>query len=260
MSESIRFNVAIPARFGSQRLPGKPLLQVSGKPMIQHVFENAIASGADQVVVATDDERIVEAARGFGAPVCLTSSAHPSGSDRIAEAAALLGWPQDRIIVNLQGDEPMMPPANIRQVAENLHAYPEACIATLCIPVTSATEYLDANAVKVVRTRHGLALYFSRSPVPMDRDAFLTGDDQGFPPMAMRHVGLYAYRLHYLASFLGMPPCPLEQLEKLEQLRALWNGDPIHVDVALEDPGDGVDTADDLRRVEEVLDRLSARV
>lgn len=245
----MKFKVAIPARYASQRLPGKPLLQIAGKPMIQHVFEHAIQSGAQDVVIATDDERIQSVAQIFGATVCMTSSTHESGSDRIAEAAVMLGWRDDTIVVNLQGDEPMMPAANIRQVAENLHKHARASIATLCTPINDTRIFNDPNVVKVVTDRDGLALYFSRAPIPMDRE------QSNLDVYGSRHIGLYAYRLSYLKKYLNSPRCQIETLERLEQLRALWLGDKIHVDEALEAPGMGVDTREDLQRVEALLYR-----
>lgn len=247
----MRFKVVIPARYASQRLPGKPLVQIAGRPMLAHVYENALASGADEVVIATDDERIRRTAEGFGAQACMTSPDHASGTDRIAEAAMQLGWDDKTLIVNLQGDEPLMPPANIHQVAENLYRYSEAGIATLCTPILSPEEFLDPNIVKVLRDRHGFALYFSRAPIPAERE------QAGAAPVrnAHRHIGLYAYRLAYLKAYLKTPACEIERLERLEQLRALWRGDKIHVDLAQETPGPGVDTPQDLIVVESLMAR-----
>ncbi len=247
----MRFKVVIPARYASQRLPGKPLILIAGRPMLAHVYENALASGADEVVIATDDERIRRAAEGFGAQVCMTSPDHPSGTDRIAEAALCLGWDDKTLIVNLQGDEPLMPSADIHQVAENLCRYPEAGIATLCAPILSLEEFRDPNIVKVLRDRHGFALYFSRAPIPVERDR----RGAASVPNAHRHIGLYAYRLDYLKTYLETPACEVERLERLEQLRALWRGDKIHVDLARETPGPGVDTVQDLAVVESLLAR-----
>ena len=245
----MKFKVAIPARYASQRLPGKPLLRIAGKPMIQHVFEHAIQSGAQDVIIATDDERIESVAQAFGVTVCMTSSKHESGSDRIAEAAVQLGWHDDTIVVNLQGDEPMMPSANIRQVAENLHKHDRAHIATLYTPIHDSRAFCDPNVVKVVTDRDSFALYFSRAPIPMDRE------QSGSVTHGYRHIGLYAYRLSYLKKYLNSPRCQIETLERLEQLRALWLGDKIHVDEALQSPGMGVDTREDLQRVETLLSR-----
>jgi 3-deoxy-manno-octulosonate cytidylyltransferase (CMP-KDO synthetase) len=246
LRQPVGFKVAIPARYASQRLPGKPLLEIAGKPMLQHVFERAVQSGAEDVVIATDDERIVRRARDFGARVCMTSSSHLSGSERLAETAHKLAWPDDTVVVNLQGDEPLMPPANIRQVAVGLATQPKASIATLCVPISCVTEYENPNVVKVVRDHDGFALYFSRASIPALRD-----NSQFTPYLGhyYRHIGLYAYRASYLKSFAGMPPCELEHIESLEQLRALWWGERIHVAEAAEPPGRGVDTPDDLTAV-----------
>jgi 3-deoxy-manno-octulosonate cytidylyltransferase (CMP-KDO synthetase) len=243
----IRFKVAIPARYASQRLPGKPLLEIAGKPMIQRVHEQAVASGAEDVVVATDDERIAACARAFEAEVCMTSSLHISGSERLAEAARLLNWDSDAVIVNLQCDEPLMPAANIRQVAENLAVHPRAEISTLCTLISNPEEYRNPNVCKVVRDRDGFALYFSRAPIPCARDQVTAH------PRAYRHIGLYAYRAGYLAAYAGSPSCELERIESLEQLRALWRGNRIYVAEAAEPPGRGVDTADDLAAVAKLL-------
>lgn len=246
------FKVVIPARYGSHRLPGKPLLQLVGKPMLEHVYEIAVDSGAQEVLVATDDERIHRAAQAFGASVCMTSSCHISGSDRVAAAAQLRGWSDDTIVVNLQGDEPMMPAINIRQVAENLLQHPQVSIATLCVSIERSQELYDFNVVKVVRDNNDFALYFSRAAIP----ASIADSDSDIDEpirLAYRHVGLYAYRLGYLHKFAKMASCPLEIRERLEQLRALWYGDRIHVAEALQRPGPGVDTAQDLTVVERLL-------
>lgn len=243
------FSIAIPSRYASQRLPGKPLLRIAGKPMLQHVFERAVESGADDVVIATDDERIERAAREFGAHACMTSDRHICGSERLAEVVRMLGWGDDAVVVNLQGDEPLMPPANIRQVADNLTGNPRACIATLCTPITNYAEYSDPNVVKVVRDRDDFALYFSRSPIPWAPDQAQCAQY----PNAYRHIGLYAYRVGYLKTFAATPPCELERIERLEQLRALWQGESVHVADALAPPGRGVDTPEDVTAVEQLL-------
>lgn len=248
------FRVIIPARHASTRLPGKPLLEIGGKPMIQHVYERALESGAAEVVVATDDERIRSVALGFGAHVCMTATHHPSGTDRLAEVARLVGYADDQIIVNLQGDEPLMPPALIRQVAENLQAHTQASIATLCERIKTAGELFDPHLVKVVMDQQSYALYFSRAAIPWDRDAF-TATTGELPVRSehYRHIGLYAYRAAFLQDYVQWPPCVLEQTESLEQLRALWQGRKIHVAEALEPPGIGVDVEEDLLRVRRVL-------
>ncbi len=248
------FRVIIPARHASSRLPGKPLLDIGGKPMIQHVYERALESGAAEVVVATDDERIRSVAEGFGAYVCMTATHHPSGTDRLAEVARLMGYADDQIIVNLQGDEPLMPPALIHQVAENLQLHAQADIATLCERIKTAGELFDPHLVKVVMDQQGYALYFSRAAIPWDRDAFIATTGE-LPARSehYRHIGLYAYRAAFLQDYAQWPPCVLEQTESLEQLRALWQGRRIHVAEALEPPGVGVDTEEDLLRVRQIL-------
>lgn len=248
----ISFKVVIPARYASKRLPGKPLLQLAGRPMLEHVYENAVDSGAQEVMVATDDERIQRVAQAFGAPVCMTSAQHGSGSDRVAEAAQLRSWGEGTIVVNLQGDEPMMPAVNIRQVAENLQRHHQASIATLCVAIERPEDLFDFNVVKVVRDCNDFALYFSRAAIPASREDS-DADIGAAVRLAYRHVGLYAYRLGYLQNFTQMAFCPLEVRECLEQLRALWHGDRVHVAEALQRPGPGVDVAQDLTIVERLL-------
>lgn len=244
------FKVVIPARYGSTRLPGKPLLEIAGKPMIRHVWERARASGAGEVIVATDDARIAAACRGFGAEVLETRQDHHSGSDRIGEVIQRRGWDPEILVVNLQGDEPCMPPALIDQVAAGLAEHPGVGVATLAHPIADAETLFDPHVVKVVINAQGLALYFSRAPIPWHRDAFQGGRarlPQGV--RFLRHIGLYAYRAGFLARYVAWPPAALEVTESLEQLRILWHGEGIHVGIALEGPGPGVDTAEDLKRV-----------
>lgn len=245
----MKFSVVIPARYASQRLPGKALLVLAGKPMVRHVWERARTSGAQKIVVATDDERIAACCREFGAEVCMTSSEHASGTDRIEEVARKLGWDDADLVVNLQGDEPLMPPANIAQVAELLHINQEADMATLCTPIQSDQEFEDPAVVKLVHDRQGRALYFSRQAIPAVRT-----QSGSRPSCALRHLGLYAYRVETLRRLAGTPPCELELAEKLEQLRALWMGLVIQVDEAKAVPGPGVDTAPDAARVAELLE------
>ncbi|AYC33416.1 3-deoxy-manno-octulosonate cytidylyltransferase [Pseudomonas cavernae] len=248
------FTVVIPARYASTRLPGKPLQDIAGKPMVQHVWEQACKSQAQRVVVATDDARIVAACQGFGAEVLLTREDHNSGTDRLAEVAGQLGLAGDAIVVNVQGDEPLIPPALIDQVAANLAAHPEAAIATLAEPIAEAAALFNPNVVKVVTDRNGLALTFSRAPLPWARDAFAVSREQlpaGVP--YRRHIGIYAYRAQFLHNFVAWGPCWLEDGECLEQLRALWHGVRIHVADALQAPPAGVDTAEDLERVRRLL-------
>jgi 3-deoxy-manno-octulosonate cytidylyltransferase (CMP-KDO synthetase) len=248
------FIVVIPARFASSRLPGKPLQDIAGKPMIQRVWEQARRSGAQRVVIATDDQRILDACARFGAEALMTRAEHNSGTDRLAEVAATLGLRADEIVVNVQGDEPLIPPAVIDQVAANLAANPQAAIATLAEPLTDAQALFNPNVVKVLSDAAGLALTFSRAPLPWARDEFARDRSQlpaGVP--YRRHIGIYAYRAGFLADFVAWGPCWLEDTECLEQLRALWHGQRIHVADAVEAPPAGVDTAEDLERVRQLL-------
>ncbi|SDH44938.1 3-deoxy-manno-octulosonate cytidylyltransferase [Pseudomonas panipatensis] len=248
------FTVVIPARFASTRLPGKPLQDIAGKPMVQHVWEQARKSAGARVVVATDDARILDACQGFGAEALLTRAEHNSGTDRLAEVADALGLADDAIVVNVQGDEPLIPPSIIDQVAANLAAHPEAGIATLAEPIHEVGALFNPNVVKVVSDLDGLALTFSRAPLPWARDAFAADRDtlpKGVP--YRRHIGIYAYRARFLRDFVAWGPCWLENTECLEQLRALWHGVRIHVADALEAPQAGVDTAEDLERVRRIL-------
>jgi 3-deoxy-manno-octulosonate cytidylyltransferase (CMP-KDO synthetase) len=250
------FRVVIPARHASARLPGKALRPIAGKPMVQWVYERAQRSGASEVLIATDDERIVSAARSFGAEAILTARSHGSGTDRIAEVARARRWPREDIAVNVQGDEPLIPPALISQVASLLDAHPEAAIGTLATPVTSVEELLDSNAVKVVTDAPGRALYFSRAPIPWNRDGAPAGlaSQRDFGG-ARRHVGIYAYRVGPLLQLAALPPGALELREKLEQLRALEHGLGVVVAEALEPPGPDVNTLADLERVTALLTR-----
>ncbi len=252
----MRFSVYIPARYGSTRLPGKPLLDIAGKPLIRHVFDRAVESGAASVVIATDDDRIRSCAEGFGAKACMTSPHHRSGTDRIAEAAALLGEDEGSIIVNLQGDEPCMPALLIKQVADLLEQGVEAEMATLCVPIRDLSELFDPHVVKVVWNQKGYALYFSRAPIPWSRDESIKAhatERLPAPANYYRHLGLYAYRAGFLHRFSQFPVCPLEQAECLEQLRALYYGFRIRVALALLPPETGIDTPADLARIRRLL-------
>ncbi|HEY4292184.1 3-deoxy-manno-octulosonate cytidylyltransferase [Luteibacter sp.] len=248
------FVVVVPARFGSTRLPGKPLLKIGGESMIRRVAARAAQAGAAQVVVATDDERVAHELRGCrDILVCMTREDHASGSDRIAETAGNFGWPDDTVVVNLQGDEPFAPAAGIRAVVATL-AGDEAPMATLATPIDDADELFDPNVVKVVRGGHGRALYFTRAPAPWARDAFAR--DQGTLPSNvpfLRHIGIYAYRAGFLRHLAALPRTPLEQAESLEQLRALEHGYAISVSPTPEPFPPGIDTADDLARAERWL-------
>lgn len=245
-------HVVIPARFAASRLPGKPLLAVGDRPLIQWVWQCARASGAASVIIATDDVRIRDAARGFGAECLMTSPQHASGTDRIAEVARTKGFAADDIVVNLQGDEPMMPPTAVKKIAEALNARPQIDIATAVAPIQSLAEFLDPSCVKALRARDGQALYFSRAPVPWPRDDAAAGKPLRFAG-AWRHIGIYAYRVGSLLRFASWPPTPLEETEKLEQLRALEHGMRIHLVALSEAPPAGVDTPEDLERVRAVL-------
>lgn len=251
------FRVIIPARYDSMRLPGKPLLDIAGKPMVQHVHERAMESGATHAVIATDDERIRDVAKGFGAEVVMTSSEHHSGTDRLAEAVSLLGCLDDEIIVNLQGDEPLMPPSIITQVAKDLHDHADSSVATLCTPIHTAEDVSNPNVVKVVFSKKGYALYFSRAPIAWEREHFRISD---FRPsghhMHYRHIGLYAYRAGFLGRYVTWPVCDIEEMEVLEQLRVLWNDEKIHVSEAAAIPPPGVDTEEERLRVERLIEEF----
>jgi 3-deoxy-manno-octulosonate cytidylyltransferase (CMP-KDO synthetase) len=248
------FRVVIPARYASARLPGKALLPIAGKPMVQWVYERAVASRAAEVLIATDDLLIVSAAHSFGAETVMTDAAHSSGTDRIAEVVRVRRWPERDIVVNVQGDEPLIPPAVIEQVAALLEANESADIATLATPILSLHEFLDPNAVKVVTDAAGRALYFSRAPIPWNRDGASAGiSSQRSFAGARRHVGIYAYRVGALLRLASLPASSLETAEKLEQLRALQNGFEIRVADTTQRPGPDVNTAADLEKVAALL-------
>ncbi len=246
------FTVVIPARYGSTRLAGKALLEIAGLPMVQHVYHRAQESQASRVVVATDDDRIAKAVSEFGGEVVMTSASHPSGTDRIEEVTRLLGLAEDDVVVNVQGDEPLIPATVIDQVAANLLQCAEAGMATLCEPLSDPAELQNPNIVKVVTNQASCALYFSRAPIPWDRDGQADSQSEAagrFNSLARRHLGIYAYRVSMLRAFVAWPPSALEQLESLEQLRALENGVAIHVDDAVAAVPPGVDTQADLDAV-----------
>ncbi len=250
------FRVVIPARYSASRLPGKPLRELAGRTLLEHVHRVACASGAAEVVIATDDARVASVAARF-AQVCMTSTEHASGTDRLAEVVAQSGWPDDAIVVNLQGDEPLLPPALLRQTAQELSQQPKAGIATLCARIATATEVFDPNVVKVVRDRAGFALYFSRAPIPWHREAFAEESRMQLPPgQWWRHIGVYAYRVATLLEFAGLVADPVEGCEMLEQLRALRAGIRISVRETAAVPPAGVDTEADLVRVGRLLARV----
>jgi 3-deoxy-manno-octulosonate cytidylyltransferase (CMP-KDO synthetase) len=250
------FTALIPARYASTRLPGKPLADIAGVPMVVRVARRAERAGAERVVVATDDERIRAAVEKHGVACCLTRGDHPTGTDRLAEAAMQLDLADDAIVVNVQGDEPLLAPELIRAVAELLAAHPDAAIATACHAIDDPTEAFNPNVVKVVLDRAGYALYFSRATIPWARDAFAISRAALPPNFPLhRHYGLYAYRAGFLRRFPSLPPAPVERFEALEQLRALWHGHRIVVQVAAGTPAPGVDTEEDLARVRAIYAR-----
>jgi len=241
------FIALIPARMASSRLPGKPLVDIGGKPMIQHVYERAVQSKADEVLIVTDAAEIQEAATGFGASTVMTSVEHSSGTSRLAEAASILGLPDDQIVVNVQGDEPLIPPAAIDQLAEALTAS-TADMATLASPLNNYDDMLNANVVKVVTDARSEALYFSRAAIPFNRDESQTG-----LASSMQHIGLYAYRTQFLNAYQTWDETVLEKIEQLEQLRALYYGARILVSVMQDHHSPGVDTIEDLEKVRELI-------
>jgi len=243
----VGFSVIIPARYASSRLPAKMLKEINGKSLIEHTYSNAIKSDASRVIIATDDERIKTVAEGFGAEVCMTNDSHTSGTSRIAEAVSFLNFQDDDVIVNLQGDEPMLSPSAINQVASNLVSSGMS-VATLCETIDTEDAYFDENCVKVVYNSRGRAMYFSRSPVPAFRDGQNINLD-----LCFRHIGLYAYRVNFLKNYSNMPISRLETAEKLEQLTFLMEGFDIHVDVSFASTGYGVDTESDLIKVKKEL-------
>jgi 3-deoxy-manno-octulosonate cytidylyltransferase (CMP-KDO synthetase) len=245
-----QFRIVIPARYDSSRLPGKVLLSLAGKPMIQHVWERAIESGAQEIVIATDDERVAKVAGEFGAKICMTSPDCASGTDRVAEVCTRLNWGDSLPVINVQGDAPLLPAGSIRRVAGLLNANPGADIATLCVELESESDYLDPNVVKVVLSETGRALYFSRAPIPArgHGDNPVTGGGLGW-----RHLGIYGYRVSALKKLSSSPPCELELTERLEQLRALWLGMEILVAVDAAASAPDVDTPEDVDKVEALL-------
>ncbi len=256
----MRFNVIIPARYASQRLPGKPLKNIAGQTMIQRVYQAAKKSTAERVIVATDDQRIFDAVNSFAGDVVMTSSEHASGTDRLQEVCRSLGLGENEIIVNVQGDEPLIPASVINQVADNLAKYTHASAATLSEPIADSETVFDSNAVKVVSDNEGYALYFSRAPIPWVRESF----DAGQPKLPkndlmQRHIGIYAYRVGLLNQFVTWPLSVLEANEKLEQLRILSNGKRIHIEQACEPVPGGVDTPEDLDKVNALFERMELK-
>jgi len=252
----MNFHVVIPARFASTRLPGKPLLPIAGKPMVVRVAEQAAKSGAQQIWIATDHQPIMAAVHEHGFKACLTHAHHASGTDRIAEVVEQHNWPDDTIVVNVQGDEPLMPPALIRAVAQHLYDHPECAIATACHPIHDEATMRNPNIVKAVLDKDGNALYFSRAPIPWPRDTFAQGAALPENFAALRHIGIYAYRAGFLRAFRQLAPAAIEQAEALEQLRALWHGYKIGVTVTADTPPIGVDTEADLHAARKTFEAL----
>ena len=259
MGSAAQFIAVVPARFGSSRLPGKPLLDIAGEPMVAHVWRRACESQAQRVIVATDDERIRDAMQAYGAEVVMTRADHPSGTDRLAEVAEQLSLAGDTLVVNVQGDEPLIPPVLIDQVAQRLADDPEAAMATLAEPIGDVETLFNPNVVKVVRSLQGRALYFSRAPIPWDREQFKTPPDLLTTDAWLRHIGIYAYRASFLAAYRDLTASSLEQLEQLEQLRVLQHGHAIQVALAAAANPAGVDTPEDLARVRALLSSSEAR-
>ncbi len=255
------YRVVIPARYASLRLPGKPLRLLAGKTMLEHVYHCACQSGAEDVIIATDDARIHATAKSFNARVCLTADTHSSGTERLAEVVSLCAFDDNDIVVNLQGDEPLMPVACIEQVAQALQDNPDAQLSTLCVRIHRPDEIFDPNIVKVVRDKNESALYFSRAPIPWSRGEF----DQQTVHLSeqfehYRHIGLYAYRAGYIKTYVSQTKAMMEEAESLEQLRVLWHGGKIIVPEAIEIPGPGVDTEEDLKKVEALLIEAGGKI
>lgn len=244
-----QFTVIVPARYQSSRFPGKPLVKIHGKAMVQHVCERAAEAKASRIIVATDDLRIAEVVKGFGGEVCMTRANHQSGTERLAEVAERLSFNDNEVIVNVQGDEPFIPATNIRQVATNLATRDDCMMSTLATRIDESIDVDNPNAVKVVTDHLGKALYFSRAPIPFDRDGRNVNDLSTSLDVMWRHIGIYAYRAGYIRQYVAYEASPLEKIEQLEQLRALWYGDSIHVALANEAPPVGIDTPEDLQRL-----------
>lgn len=252
------FKVVIPARHASTRLPGKPLLDIAGLPMVVRVAQQAARSGAEALVVATDHADIAAAVTAHGFQAVMTRSDHTTGTDRIAEVAEQLGWSPASVVVNVQGDEPLIDPALVAACAERLQAHPECVMSTAAHTIDSVEEYLNPNVVKVVTDAAGRALYFSRAPMPWWRDGHAQGVTALPDPAPLRHIGIYGYTAGFLRRFPALPPAPLEQIESLEQLRVLWHGERIVVHLSPQRPGPGVDTPEDLARVRRIFEQRSS--
>jgi 3-deoxy-manno-octulosonate cytidylyltransferase (CMP-KDO synthetase) len=255
----MEFHVIIPARYASTRLPGKVLLDIAGKPMVQHVYEKALESGADSVVIATDHDAVRRVCEAFGATVCMTQETHQSGTERVAEAVTLMDYNDDDIIVNVQGDEPLIPSSAILQVAEELAAHDTVKMASLCQPITDLEELVNPNMAKVVLNHRRQAMYFSRAPIPWERDRFVMGKTpESAAGQHYRHIGIYAYRAAFLQQYVEMEACEAEQLEFLEQLRVLWHGGRIQMGVVKNPVPRGVDTEADLEHIRKMAVKTKA--
>jgi 3-deoxy-manno-octulosonate cytidylyltransferase (CMP-KDO synthetase) len=250
----MQFRVVIPARHASSRLPGKPLADIGGRPMVLRVLDQAMKAGADSVVVATDDARVQQAVAAAGFEAVMTSPDHQSGTERLVEVAELLNWPDDTLVVNVQGDEPLIDPLLIREAARQLVLHDDAVMATLAHPIHDHADFVNPNVVKVVADEAGYAIYFSRAPIPWPRDAFAMQQPMPHELGALRHIGLYAYRAGFLRAYAGLAPSPLERIEMLEQLRVLWHGYRISLGITPLPPAPGVDTPEDLARVRALFD------
>jgi len=250
----MHFRVVIPARYASSRLPGKPLADIGGRPMVLRVLERALQAGADSVVVATDDTRVQQAVEAAGYSALMTSPHHQSGTERLVEVAETLGWSDDTLVVNVQGDEPLIDPALIREAARQLVLHGDAVMATLAHPIHDHADFINPNVVKVVADQAGYALYFSRAPIPWPRDAFASEQVMPQDLGALRHIGLYAYRAGFLRTYASLAASPLERHEMLEQLRVLWHGYRISLGVTPTAPAPGVDTQEDLERVRSLFE------
>jgi 3-deoxy-manno-octulosonate cytidylyltransferase (CMP-KDO synthetase) len=249
----VQFRVVIPARYASSRLPGKPLADIGGRPMVLRVLDRALQAGAASVVVATDDVRVQQAVEAAGHQALMTSPDHQSGTERLVEVAEILGWPDDTLVVNVQGDEPLIDPQLIREAARQLVLHDDAVMATLAHPIHDHADFVNPNVVKVVTDENGYALYFSRAPIPWPRDAFAGQHAMPHELGALRHIGLYAYRAGFLRTYAGLASSPLERHEMLEQLRVLWHGYRISLGISPTAPAPGVDTPEDLERVRRLL-------
>ncbi len=250
----MHFRVVIPARYASSRLPGKPLADIGGRPMVLHVLERALQAGAESVVVATDDARVQQAVEAAGYQALMTSPDHQSGTERLVEVAETLRWPDDTLVVNVQGDEPLIDPALIREAARQLVLHGDAVMATLAHPIHDHADFVNPNVVKVVADEAGYALYFSRAPIPWPRDAFAAQQAMPHELGALRHIGLYAYRAGFLRTYASLASSPLERYEMLEQLRVLWHGHRISLGITPTAPAPGVDTPEDLARVRSLFE------